>query len=136
MVGYTGGVFDLFHVGHVNMLRNAKSLCDKLIVGVTVDELVKYKNKQAIIRFPDRIETVRAIRYVDVAIPQVEIDKYEIWKKVKFDILFVGSDWYNTDTWNSYEEKLAKHGVKIIYLPYTEHLSSTKLRKELNNEKN
>ena len=132
MIGYTAGVFDLFHVGHLNLLRNAKALCDTLIVGVTVDELVLYKNKKSVIDYDDRIDIVRSIKYVDVALPQNEINKYETWKKIKFDILFVGDDWYGTETWKEYELQLADHGVRIIYLPYTKKISSSKLSKKVN----
>lgn len=137
-IGYTTGVYDLFHIGHLNLLKNAKGLCDKLIVGVTVDELVKYKNKRAIIPFEDRIEIVRSIKYVDAAIPQTDIDKFAAWEKLKFDILFVGDDWYKSDSWQEMEAKFKKVGVKIVYFPYTKGVSSTiigqalKLFREMN----
>ena len=120
----------MFHIGHLNLLRNAKSLCDKLIVGVSTDELVEeYKNKKTIIPFKDRIEIIRAIKYVDLAIPQDELDKYKMWEKLKFDILFVGDDWYNNKNWNKLNEKFEKVGVKVVYFPYTKEISSSKLRK-------
>jgi len=119
IVGYIGGVFDLFHIGHLNILRNAKALCSKLIVGVTTDKLVNYKHKKAVIPYQERVEIVRNIRFVDMAIPQEVIDKYEIWSKLHFDILFVGSDWHNNPKWKVYEKKLKTKGVKVIYLPYT-----------------
>ena len=137
-IGYTTGVYDLFHIGHLNLLKNAKGLCDKLIVGVTVDELVKYKNKRAIIPFEDRIEIVRSIKYVDAAIPQTDIDKFAAWEKLKFDILFVGDDWYKSDSWQEMETKFKNVGVKIVYFPYTKGVSSTiigqalKLFREMN----
>ena len=93
----------MFHIGHLNLLRNAKSMCDKLIVGVSVDELVQYKGKSPVIPFQERIEIVRSIRYVDVAIPQENMDKVSACKKLKADYLFVGDDWYNSDKWNEYE---------------------------------
>lgn len=130
IIGYTAGVYDMFHIGHLNLLRNAKSLCDKLIVGVSTDELVEeYKNKKTIIPFKDRIEIIRAIKYVDLAIPQDELDKYKMWEKLKFDILFVGDDWYNNKNWNKLNEKFEKVGVKVVYFPYTKEISSSKLRK-------
>lgn len=132
IIGYTAGVYDMFHIGHLNLLRNAKSLCDKLIVGVSTDELVEeYKNKKTIIPFKDRIEIIRAIKYVDLAIPQDELDKYKMWEKLKFDILFVGDDWYNNKNWNKLNEKFEKVGVKVVYFPYTKEISSSKLRKTI-----
>ena len=125
VVGYTTGVFDLFHVGHVNILRNAKRMCDKLIVGVTVDELVAYKHKRAVIPFEERIEIVRACRYVDVAVPQESMDKMDAYRRYKFDIMFVGDDWYQTDRWNELDAQFSSLGVKIIYFPYTKTTSST-----------
>ena len=95
IIGYTTGVFDLFHIGHVNMLRNANSLCDKLIAGVTTDDLVSYKGKKAVIPFEERLEVVRACRYVDLAVPQEDMDKVKAVKKLGADIIFVGDDWYN-----------------------------------------
>ena len=130
-IGYTTGVYDLFHIGHLNLLKNAKGLCDKLIVGVTVDELVAYKNKRAIIPFEDRLEIVRSIKYVDAAIPQESIDKFAAWEKLKFDILFVGDDWYQSESWQAMEEKFKAVGVKVVYFPYTKGVSSTVISKTL-----
>ena len=135
IIGYTSGVFDLFHVGHVNVLRNAKELCDKLVVGVTTDELVSYKNKKAIIPFQERCDVVRSCKYVDVAIAQASMDKYDAWKKIKFDVMFVGDDWYNTPKWNAIEKKLKKFGVKIVYFPYTKGTSSTLINEILFEER-
>jgi len=125
ILGYTAGVYDLFHIGHLNLLKNAKGLCDKLIVGVSVDELVKYKNKKAVIPFEERIEIVRNVKYVDSAIPQYETDKFKAWEKIKFDVLFVGDDWYKTDSWQIMERKFGEVGVRVIYFPYTKGTSST-----------
>ncbi|UYZ82839.1 adenylyltransferase/cytidyltransferase family protein [Entomomonas sp. E2T0] len=130
-VGYTSGVYDLFHIGHLNLLKNAKGLCDKLIVGITVDELVSYKNKKAVIPFEERIEIVRNIKFVDAAIPQENIDKFEMWKKIKFDILFVGDDWFNSESWQKMEEKFKEVGVRVVYFPYTKSTSSTLLNETL-----
>lgn len=90
-IGYTAGVFDLFHIGHLNLLKNAKGMCDKLIVGVTADELVTYKGKRAVIPFHDRIEIVRSIKYVDAAVAQYDMDKLTMCKKLGASILFVGA---------------------------------------------
>lgn len=131
-VGYTTGVYDLFHIGHLNLLKNAKGMCDKLIVGVTVDELVAYKGKQSMIPFEDRIEIVRSIKYVDAAVPQYDMDKLSACKKLGADILFVGDDWYGTEKWQKYEEEFAREGIKIVYFPYTKGISSTQITKALN----
>lgn len=131
VIGYTAGVYDLFHIGHLNLLKNAKGMCDKLIVGVTVDELVTYKGKKSVIPFCDRIEIVRSIKYVDAAIPQTEMDKLTMCKKIGAQILFVGDDWYNTDKWQLYEKEFEKEGIKIVYFPYTKGVSSTIITKAL-----
>jgi glycerol-3-phosphate cytidylyltransferase len=125
IIGYTSGVYDLFHIGHLNLLRNAKGMCDKLIVGVTTDELVSYKLKTAVIPFPERMEIVRSIKYVDAVIPQETMDKIEMWRKIHFDVLFVGDDWYQTDKWKELEKQFAEVNVRIIYFPYTKGTSST-----------
>jgi glycerol-3-phosphate cytidylyltransferase len=125
VIGYTTGVFDLFHVGHLNLLKNAKTMCDKLVVGVTIDKLVRYKYKKSVIPFKERIEIVKSCRYVDLAIPQNKINKLEAFKKIKYDILFVGDDWYENPKWKYYETILKKEKVKIIFLPYTTITSST-----------
>lgn len=98
-IGYTTGVYDLFHIGHLNLLRNARNLCDRLVVGVTSDDLVAYKNKRSVIPFTERMEIVRACRYVDAVVPQEDLDKFEAWKKLRFDVLFVGDDWYGSERW-------------------------------------
>lgn len=133
IIGYTTGVYDLFHVGHLNLLKNAKGLCDKLIVGVTVDDLVLYKGKRAMIPFEDRIEIVRSCRYVDAAVPQYDMDKLSACKKLGASILFVGDDWYGTEKWKQYEEDFAREGIRIIYFPYTKGISSTKITQALHN---
>lgn len=131
IIGYTTGVYDLFHIGHLNLFKNAKGLCDKLVVGVTVDELVSYKGKQALIPFEDRIEIVRSCKYVDTAVPQYDMDKLTACKKLGASLLFVGDDWYGSDKWNEYERQFAAEGIKIIYFPYTQGTSSTQIRKAL-----
>ncbi len=131
IIGYTTGVYDLFHVGHLNLLKNAKGMCDKLIVGVTVDELVRYKGKNAMIPFEDRIELVRSCKYVDVAVPQYDMDKLTAAKKLRASYLFVGDDWYGTEKWNNYQKEFEAEGIKIIYFPYTKGISSTKINEAL-----
>lgn len=132
-IGYTTGVFDLFHIGHLTLLKNCKGLCDKLIVGVTVDDLVAYKGKQAMIPFEDRIEIVRSCKYVDAAIPQYDMDKLTVCRKLGASVLFVGDDWYGTDKWKEYEKDFSDAGIKIVYFPYTKGISSTKITEALKN---
>lgn len=135
VIGYTTGVFDLFHIGHLNILRRSKELCDYLIVGVSTDELVRsYKNKTPIVPFEDRIKIVEAIRYVDETIPQETMDKMEAWKKIKFDIMFHGDDWKGSDLYVKMEKEFEKVGAKIVYLPHTEGVSATMLSERVKNE--
>lgn len=136
IVGYTAGVYDLFHIGHLNLLKNAKGLCDKLVVGVSTDKLVEYKHKHPVIPFEERIEIVRSIKYVDAAVPQEELDKFKMWERLKFDVLFVGDDWLNHPRWNEMEEKFKAVGVKIVYFPYTKGTSSTILNETLTKLRN
>lgn len=132
VIGYTTGVFDLFHIGHLNLLKNAKGMCDKLIVGVTSDELVSYKNKNAVIPFEERMEIVRNVVHVDAVIRQDSMDKMEMWSKLKFDIMFVGDDWHNTPKWDALENEFSDIGVKIVFFPYTQGTSSTLINAILN----
>lgn len=131
VVGYATGVFDLFHVGHVRLLKNAKSMCDRLIVGVTIDELVKYKNKKSVIPFDERLEIVAACQYVDVAVAQNSMDKMDAYKRYQFELMFVGDDWYKTEKWKNFEDDFSAIGVKIIYFPYTSNVSSTLINETL-----
>lgn len=127
IIGYTTGVYDLFHIGHLNLLKNAKGMCDKLVVGVTTDDLVEYKGKKAMIPYEDRAEIVRSIKYVDAVIPQYDMDKLTACKKLGASILFVGDDWYGTDKWKKYEKEFSAYGIRIAYFPYTKGISSTKI---------
>ena len=131
LIGYTTGVFDLFHVGHLNLLKNAKGLCDKLIVGVTSDDLVAYKNKKAVINQSERIEIVRNIKFVDAVVVQNDMDKFKMWERLKFDIMFVGDDWFDTPKWKDLDKKFKSVGVKIIYFPYSKGISSTLINETL-----
>lgn len=131
IIGYTTGVYDLLHVGHLNLLRNAKAMCDKLIVGVTVDELVAYKNKRAVIPFEERIELVRSLKFVDVAVPQTSMDKMDAYDRYAFNLMFVGDDWYKDDKWKNYEQQFKSVDVRIIYFPYTKGTSSTLINETL-----
>jgi glycerol-3-phosphate cytidylyltransferase len=133
IVGYTTGVFDLFHIGHLNILRKSKEFCDYLIVGVSTDELVQsYKTKTPVIPFNERIAIIEAIKYVDKVVPQENRDKIAAWEKYNFSFMFVGDDWKNSDLFVGTEEKLREKGVKIVYFPYTKSTSSTLLKQYLN----
>lgn len=134
--GYTAGVYDMFHIGHLNVIKNAKALCDYLIVAVSTDEVVESnKHKTPIIPFEDRVKIVEAIRYVDQVVPQ---ESYDIDSKIKaavenkIDVMFVGDDWKGTDKWNQIESRLKAVGVSLVYLPHTEGISSTILREVVN----
>jgi glycerol-3-phosphate cytidylyltransferase len=132
IIGYTTGVYDLFHIGHLNLLRNAKNLCDHLIVGVTIDDLAyKRKHKWSVINFTERCEIISALRFVDEVVPQESMDKMTAWVKYHFNRMFVGSDWKDTPSWVTYETLLMPLGVEIIYLPHTDGISTTMLRSQL-----
>lgn len=134
-VGYTAGVYDMFHVGHLNILKRAKEMCDYLIVAVTTDELATYKNTNAVIPFEQRCAIIEAVRYVDKVVPQTDMDKMAAWERNKFDVMFVGDDWKGTEKWNQLEKDFAKVGVDIVYFPYTKKISSTKLREIISEKK-
>ena len=130
-IGYTTGVFDLFHIGHLNLLRKAKEQCDYLIVGVSTDELVSYKHKQAVIPFEERKQIVGAIKYVDEVVAQENMDKMAAWERLHFNVMFVGDDWKGTPKWNEYERQFKEVGVEIVYFPYTQGTSSTLINQTL-----
>ena len=128
IIGYTTGVYDMFHIGHLNILQRAKAQCDYLIVGVSTDELVqKEKNKKPVIPFDERCKIIEAIKYVDMVVPQENKNKLAAWEKYNFDKMFVGSDWKGTPQWKKYEEQFSLHNVEIVYLPHTDGISSTEL---------
>ncbi len=132
-VGYTTGVFDMFHVGHLNILRRAKELCDILIVGVTTDALCyARKKKQPIICQKDRMAIVESIRYVDRVVEQNDMDKFTAVKTLGVDVVFVGSDWKGTESWNQYEKEFAQVGCTVVYLDHTDGISSTIIRERMN----
>lgn len=137
IIGYTTGVFDLFHAGHVRILKKAKSLCDKLIVGASTDRLVKkYKNKYPVLKHKERIEVVKSIKYVDYVVSQNTLNKFTSWKKLKYDFIFVGDDWFATKKWMKLDKEFKTLGVRIVYLPYTKGISSTKINNILNKYRN
>lgn len=128
IIGYTTGVYDMFHIGHLNIIKQARKQCDYLIVGVSTDELVlKEKSKIPVIPFEERVAIVEAIKYVDKVIPQYNKNKFEVWEQFHFNKMFVGSDWKGTNVWNNYEKEFIPLGVKIIYIPHTDGISSTEL---------
>ena len=134
-IGYTTGVFDMFHIGHLNIIKRAKEECDFLIVGVSTDEnVIRYKNKTPIIPFEERKAIVEALKYVDKVVPQENMDKFAAWEKYHFDVLFHGNDWKNSSMYNEIEEKLKGVGVEFVYFPYTKGTSSTILREKLVNK--
>lgn len=132
-VGYTTGVFDLFHVGHLNILKRAKSQCERLVVGVSTDELVAtYKKNKPVIPFQERLAVVEAIRYVDEVVAQETMDKMDAWERIHYDALFHGDDWRNTPMYKEIESKLRAAGAELVYFPYTQGTSSTLLADLLN----
>lgn len=136
-IGYTQGTFDMFHIGHLNLLKAAKQKCDFLIVGVNSDGLVQeYKKKKPLIPLEERMEIINSLKFVDKVIPTFSLDKLLIRKQYYFNYIFIGDDWKGTDRWNKTELELLKQDVKTVYLPYTKEISSTILRKKvIENEK-
>lgn len=133
IIGYTTGVYDMFHIGHLNILKRAKAQCDFLIVGVTTDALCELrKNKRPIICEQDRVAIVEAIRYVDKVILQEDMDKLYVVKKYGVNRVFVGSDWKGTSAWKQYENQFSPLGCEVVYLDHTDGISSTILRERLN----
>lgn len=120
-VRYTTGVFDMFHIGHLNILRKAKAQCNHLIVGVTLDEVVQqYKDKIPVIPFEERMQIVGAIKYVDEVVPQVSMNKMEAWKKLHFDVMFHGNDWQGSSMYDEIVNDFQKVGVDVVFLPHTD----------------
>ena len=136
IIGYTAGAFDLFHVGHLNLLKKSKENCDKLIVGITTDELIfQTKHKHPFVSLKDRMEIISSIKYVDQVVVQDDLDKVKAWERYKYDILFSGDDWKGNPRWLDYERRLKQcgSGIDIMYFSYTNSVSSTKLQDIINN---
>ena len=132
VIGYTTGVFDMFHIGHLNILKRAKEQCDYLIVGVTTDQLcLERKKKRPVINENDRIEIIRAIRYVDEAVFQEDMNKRRAVEEFHVNLVCVGSDWKGTSSWDRYEREFAELGCQVVYLDYTQGISSTQLREHM-----
>ena len=131
-IGYTTGVFDMFHIGHLNILRRAKEKCDYLIVGVSTDECVEsYKHKTPVIPYDQRAAIVEAIKYVDEVVPQNSMDKLEFLKQRHFDVMFHGDEWKGTELYNRYEKEFAQVGCTVVYLDHTDGISSSILREKI-----
>lgn len=136
-IGYTTGVFDMFHIGHLNILRRAKEQCEYLIVGVSTDEVVEsYKHHMPVIPYENRAAIVEAIKYVDKVVPQKSMDKFEAWQSLKFDVMFHGNEWQGTDLYNDYIKHFTSVGVDVVFLPHTDGISSTILREKYTDEHN
>ena len=128
-VGYTTGVFDLFHVGHLNLLKRAKEICEYLIVGVSIDDLVyEYKKKKPVIPYQERLSIVESIRYVDKVVPQIDRDKVAAYERLKFNVMILGDDWKGDKLFLEAEQELGNRGVSVVYLSYTNNVSSTLLK--------
>lgn len=133
-IGYTQGVYDMFHIGHLNLIKKAKEMCDYLIVGINSDQLVQaYKGKIPIINEVERLEIIKALKYVDSAILVDTLDKNDIAKKIDFDVIFIGDDWKNDPRWIQTKKNMNAIGKDVIFLPYTKGISSSVLREKLNN---
>lgn len=131
-VGYAAGAFDLFHVGHLNLLRQARQHCDHLIAGVVSDELLEAtKGHRPVVPLAERLEIVAHVRYVDGVHAEVLPDKLDTWRQLRFDVFFKGDDWKGTSRGERLEREFAALGVDVVYFPYTVHTSSTKLRAAL-----
>lgn len=132
-VGYTTGVFDLFHIGHLNILKGAKERCEYLIVGVSTDDVVRqYKNKTPLIPCRERMEIVRSVKYVDRVIAQDTMNKMRAWKQLRFDVMFHGDDWKDSPMYQKYIDDFAKINVDIVFLPHTDGTSSSKIKEIIN----
>lgn len=132
VIGFTAGTFDMFHIGHLNLLKNARSRCDYLIVGVNSDRLVEeYKGKKAVVPLQERMEIVRSVRYVDEVMQIDSLDKSISWKQKHYELLFIGDDWKGNERWKKTEMQMAEYGVRVVYLPHTEGTTSTLLREKL-----
>jgi glycerol-3-phosphate cytidylyltransferase len=130
IIGYTTGVFDMFHIGHLNILKKSKSYCDYLIVGLTTDELCfKLKNKKPIISFKHRKLILQSCKYVNQVVKQKSIKEIKDLNKYKFNIIFKGSDWKNTTKWKKLKKQFKDLNVEVKFFNYTKNISSTKLRK-------
>lgn len=131
-IGYAAGAYDLFHIGHLNILRHARSQCDYLIAGVVSDELcIERKGVKPFIPLVERLEIVRSLEFVDQAVAETYPDKLQMWKELGFNVFFKGDDWRDTPKGTALEAAFSAVGVEVVYFPYTVHTSSTALRRAL-----
>ena len=131
-IGYTDGVYDLFHIGHLNMIQTAKEQCEYLIVGVHGDDVVEgYKNHKPIINENDRKRIIESVKGVDRAEINRFRDKLKLWELYHFDVIFIGDDWKGTERWNNFEKVLAEINVDVVYVPYTQGISTTDIKKRI-----
>jgi glycerol-3-phosphate cytidylyltransferase len=132
IIGYTTGVFDMFHIGHLHLLKKAKNHCDYLIVGISTDHLVEsYKHKTPIIPFEHRLEIIASLKFVDEVVAVTHRDKKQAYLDIGYDVLFVGDDWKGSDIFNNLENYLEEYNARIEYFPYTKDVSSTRFREIL-----
>jgi cytidyltransferase-like protein len=136
ITGYTVGTFDLFHIGHLRLLQAAKGLCDRLIVGVNTEKILGYKPRMPTIPFEERFEIIKGLRCVDTVVPVYYRDPVVDYFRLKYNRLFIGSDWYDTELWKDYEYRLKDYDVNVVYLPYTENVSSTAIIDKIIKENN
>ena len=131
-IGYTTGVFDMFHIGHLNIIKQAKEQCDYLVVGVSTDELVEnYKHKKPVIPFEQRMEIVESIKYVDRVVAQTDMDKAVAWRELKFDAVFHGDDWKGSALYGDIEKKLSELGVDMVFIKHTDGISSSMIAEKI-----
>lgn len=131
-IGYTAGTFDMFHVGHLNLIRQAKEYCDYLIVGVHSDEwVVECKKRPTVISYEDRAAIVGSVRYVDEVVKNETLSKLGAWEKHHFDVIFIGDDWKGSALWNKMEAEMKTVGCDTVYIPYTKGVSTTQIREKL-----
>lgn len=131
-IGYAAGAYDLFHIGHLNILKHAKSHCDWLIAGVVSDELCQAtKGHLPVVPLIERLAIVQSVKYVDDAVEESFPDKLATWEQLRFNIFFKGDDWRGTARGRDLERRFSKVGVEVVYFPYTAHTSSTQLRRAL-----
>ena len=132
VIGFAPGAFDLFHIGHLNILRRARLACDYLIAGVVSDDVaLEQKGRRPAVEEYERLEIVASMRCVDEAVIEWSTDKLETWERVRFNAVFKGDDWKGSPKWEALTREFASRGVQVVYLPYTTHTSTTSLRAKL-----